>query len=336
MKSKWNIAIGGFAVLLCAALIVWTTGRKEWSDDFDASLKKAAAENKVMLVNFTGSDWCGWCIKLEKEVFSHNEFKKGVKDDFVLVEVDFPKDKNKISPGTLKRNRELEAEYMVEGFPTILLLDGEGRPFAITDYLEGGPKKYVAHLNELAAVKGMRNEAFAKADMLEGVEKAKVLVAALDSLGLDEPLLGKFYGKQMEAIKEADPNDETGFMKAMALKQKFIKFEDDFNELAEDGQFQEAIALTTQTISSGGFEGEMLQQLVFIEATMHAQIGELAKALESLNKADAIVPGSPLAPQIAALKEKVVKKLEHFNTKAAEPKNGEEKPEEPAKPAGTE
>ena len=84
-----KILLAGLALALTASFA--TAAGDEWMTDFEAAKKKAAAENKDLLVDFTGSDWCGWCIKLVDEVFKHDSFKKGVADKFVLVELDFPK-----------------------------------------------------------------------------------------------------------------------------------------------------------------------------------------------------------------------------------------------------
>ena len=98
----------------CAAVVAlgWSgfafAGGEGWSSDFAASMKLAADSKEDLLVDFTGSDWCGWCIKLNKEVFSLEPFKAGVKDKFVLVEVDFPKDESKLSEETRKQNEELK------------------------------------------------------------------------------------------------------------------------------------------------------------------------------------------------------------------------------------
>ena len=116
-----------------------TAGGDGWMTDFEAAKKKATAEKKDLLVDFTGSDWCGWCIKLSDEVFKHDAFKKGVADKYVLVELDFPKDKSKQSEATQKQNAELQKKYKIRGFPSILLMDGEGRPFAQTGYQAGAP-----------------------------------------------------------------------------------------------------------------------------------------------------------------------------------------------------
>ncbi len=316
MNYKMKFAVAASAIL--SSFAIAQAGGEGWSSDFAASSKLAAAENKVMLVDFTGSDWCGWCIKLNKEVFSHDEFKNGVKDGYVLVEIDFPKDKSKLTPETITQNDELQKKYGVRGFPTILLLDAKGRPFAKTGYQEGGPEKYVTQLNELAALKTQRDESFAKADKLEGVEKANALVAALKALGIDDSLISTFYADQVESIKKADPADDSGFAKGIALKAKFAEFEGQLNALASEQKFKEAQEFVAKTIASGEFEGQMLQQITFIDGMIHAQLGEMDKAIESLDKADAVLPGSPMSQRIAAIKAQIAAKAEADKGKAEE------------------
>jgi len=119
-----------------------------WLTDFEAA-KKLAEERKVpILVNFAGTDWCGWCIKLDKEVFSKEEFKKFAKDNLVLFLADFPSRKKQ--PDKVKRqNKALADRYGIQGFPTVLLLDGNGKVLGRTGYRRGGAKKYVAHLKKV-------------------------------------------------------------------------------------------------------------------------------------------------------------------------------------------
>lgn len=120
-----------------------------WTDDLDAAKKQAAEEGKLLLVNFSGSDWCGWCIRLDNEVFSKKEFLDGAKDKFVLVFIDSPRDKNRLSEKGKARNKKLVDEYGVRGFPTVMILDEAGKPIAQTGYVRGGAKKYLQHLDEL-------------------------------------------------------------------------------------------------------------------------------------------------------------------------------------------
>ncbi len=123
-------------------------GQGEWITDFDAALAEARAQNKSVLVNFTGSDWCGWCIKLDKEVFSQDAFKQFAATELVSVEIDFPTKKEQ-SEVLKAQNEKLLEKYNVRGFPTIIVLSSDGELLGTTGYQAGGPAAYVAHLKEI-------------------------------------------------------------------------------------------------------------------------------------------------------------------------------------------
>ena len=134
------------AVALCLSTLSLSAA-DAWLTDLDEGIKVAKAEKKAILVDFTGSDWCGWCIRLKKEVFDQKEFAAASKD-FVLVELDYPQKKQQ-SAEVKAKNKALSEKFGIEGFPTIMLLDANGEPFAQTGYQAGGPVKYLAHLAEL-------------------------------------------------------------------------------------------------------------------------------------------------------------------------------------------
>jgi len=118
-----------------------------WLDNYDAAVAQAKKENKLVLVDFTGSDWCGWCIKMKKDVFSKPEFNSFAKDKLVLLELDYPQAK-KLSPSVVKQNEVLQQKFKVEGFPTLVLLDGSGKELARNSgYLPGGPDALIAWVN---------------------------------------------------------------------------------------------------------------------------------------------------------------------------------------------
>ncbi len=121
-----------------------------WLTDFKAATAIAKEKKLPILVDFSGSDWCGWCIKLEKEVFSKKEFKEYAAKNLVLVLADFPQAK-KQTDEVKKQNQALQAKYKneIEGYPTVLLLDADGKVIAKTGYQPGGPEKYVKHLKKL-------------------------------------------------------------------------------------------------------------------------------------------------------------------------------------------
>ncbi len=121
-----------------------------WMTDFEAAKAKAVAEQKPMLLDFTGSDWCGWCIKLDKEVFSQQAFQAYAADSLVLVELDFPR--RKAQSDELKaQNEALAQKYNIRGFPTIVVLSPEGELLGRTGYRPGGPEAYVDHLKAIVA-----------------------------------------------------------------------------------------------------------------------------------------------------------------------------------------
>lgn len=120
-----------------------------WMTDWEAAKAKAKAENKPILINFTGTDWCGWCIRIEKEVFSKKEFQEYAAKNLILMEVDFPKKKEQ-SAELKTQNKALDKEFKIEGYPTIFLLDAEGKKISEDiGYREGGPEAYAKHLQTL-------------------------------------------------------------------------------------------------------------------------------------------------------------------------------------------
>lgn len=121
----------------------------QWITDFAAAQKKAVAEGKDLLLDFTGSDWCIWCKRLDAEVFSQKVFISEAQTKFVFVLLDFPNNTSRQSAELQKQNKRLMGQYDVQGFPTIILADAMGKPYAQTGYEEGGPIAYLQHLAEL-------------------------------------------------------------------------------------------------------------------------------------------------------------------------------------------
>lgn len=128
--------------------VVSLMAKPGWSEDYAASLAKAKAEDKMVLLDFTGSDWCGWCIKIDNEIFSKPAFKSYAKENLELVELDFPRGKS--LPAKVKaQNEKLMQEYGIEGFPTIIVLNSKGKKIGELGYMEGGPEAFVAELKKL-------------------------------------------------------------------------------------------------------------------------------------------------------------------------------------------
>lgn len=141
-------------LLRTVAILVATTsfafaGSKGWMTNWEEAKAKAKAENKPILINLTGSDWCGWCIKIEKEVFSTKEFQEFAAANVVLMEADFPR-KKELPADLKKQNEALKKQYLNGGYPTVYLLDAEGKKLSDDiGELKGGTAEYIKTITAL-------------------------------------------------------------------------------------------------------------------------------------------------------------------------------------------
>ena len=122
-----------------------------WTTDLNSALAIAKTQHKAVMLDFTGSDWCGWCMKLKKEVFDTPAFGAYAKANLILVEVDFPRNKE-ISEEQLSANQRLSRKYDVEGYPTIIFLDEEGNLIGRNGYAAGGPFPYIAQIERIPGI----------------------------------------------------------------------------------------------------------------------------------------------------------------------------------------
>jgi protein disulfide-isomerase len=144
-------APGLFVIAAAVSLAVGSLARAEsdWLNDYKKAQDEAKANHKLMLLNFTGSDWCGWCIKFDKDILSQPQFKTYAHDNLVLLELDFPR--RKTQPTEVKKqNLQLAQQYEVLGFPTIVVLNSSGQKLWQYDgYFPGGPEAFIAQLEKL-------------------------------------------------------------------------------------------------------------------------------------------------------------------------------------------
>ena len=126
------------------------------SPEMDKAIEISQKNNKPILLFFTGSDWCGWCKKLVKEVFQTNEFNKWAKENVILVDVDFPR-RTKLSSELENQNRQLQQMFGVRGYPTIWIVkpvkteNGQINLEKVgsTGYVRGGAQAWINNANIL-------------------------------------------------------------------------------------------------------------------------------------------------------------------------------------------
>jgi len=125
-----------------------------WHTDLLKAIEISTKEKKPLMLFFTGSDWCGWCIRLQKEVFYQTEFIEWANDNVVLVDIDFPNNKSKQSTELQQQNNMLYQQFGIQGFPTIHFvrpdkIDGKTNLPSLgnTGYRAGGPAAWISEAN---------------------------------------------------------------------------------------------------------------------------------------------------------------------------------------------
>ena len=150
-RRKFRVKISRLALLAFAfALLVAAPARAElnWLTDFPKAQQEAKASHKLLLINFTGSDWCPWCLRLHRDVFSKPEFESYARDHLVLVMADFPRAKP-LSKEVRQQNQQLAQRFGIDGFPTIVILNGEGKQVGALGYVPGGVTAFIDELKRM-------------------------------------------------------------------------------------------------------------------------------------------------------------------------------------------
>ena len=264
-------------MILAALAPAWAA---EWMTDLEAAKTKAAAENKAVLVDFTGSDWCGWCIRLRKQVLDTPAFETYAKDKFVLMEVDVPQNP-KFDQALLKRNQELCEQYGVSGFPTILVINPKGD-------VVGGFSGYVASTAEAAKPldAALATAALlAKAETQQGAEQVATLAAAYKSLPED---LRENASALRQRIIALDTDDTSGMKRLQRVQEQRVALQQAINKAASAA---EAIAIVDQALPTAEPENKagMLQikfQLMFMSAQTVDDIKAAAEVMRQAIEAD--------------------------------------------------
>lgn len=292
---------GTLAALFAAALLLpspaglraaSSSSSDIWTTDVPAALKRAAKEKKDVLLDFTGSDWCVWCVRLDSEVFGKDAFVKEAPKRFVFVKLDFPR-KTKLPAELQKQNQEWLEKLGVQGFPTIILADAKGRPYAKTGYREGGPEAYLTHLKELAEKGAALKKAIAEAARARGAEKAKLLDKALADL--DPSLVGAAYKDLIEEIIAADAGNEAGLKNKYAL----ILVQGDVQAAMGRRDMDGAMAIIEKAFEELRPEGAQAQDLYVFKGLIQYNKGDKEAAIKTFQTAFAAAPRSERAPQIA-------------------------------------
>lgn len=223
-----------------AAAVAPAFAALEWTTDLDAARTRAAAEGKSVLVDFTGSDWCGYCIQLKRTVFDTPEFEAYAKDKFLFVEVDVPQDIKRIGQELYNKNQQLCKQYKISGFPTIMVMSPEG--YVIGGFVGGSNMARTKDSLNAALQNAQKVQAASK---LQGVEKAKLLAEVHSSLSAD---LKAANTAMMNDIAAADVDNVTGMKDLSKASAQMDELQAKLN--ATHGNAEKALPIINEAIKT--------------------------------------------------------------------------------------
>jgi thiol-disulfide isomerase/thioredoxin len=288
---------------------------KGWTVSFAEAKAQAAKEGKSILIDFTGSDWCGPCIALHKSVFMSEHFKAEAPKHFILLSLDRPNDKSKQSLEEQAQFRKLSAIFNINSFPTIFLADEKGRPYH-RDVTGGGskdPMKYLASLTQNTASLAARNEILAKADQAEGVERAKLLNQAITNLSknnIETDVVINTYADTVKDIISLDADGKAGLKAKYESALQVGEIKTALTEIQgglRNGTPDEAIAKIDKLLAEKKPTGEALQEVLYLKSLVKFRSGDKETAQKLLEEAKAVAPESKRAANIDEVLKNVFK-----------------------------
>ena len=176
----------------------------EWLTDFDAAKAEAKATDKAILVDFTGSDWCGWCVRLRSTILDSAAFQDYAKDKFVFMEVDIPRNVKKIGEKQHAINSNIARQYNITSYPSILVLDHEGN---VMGGFIGGRDTLDNVIRPLDAALRYQKETEVARKCNNAAEKATKLKKVYSEL---DPALKPYFRPLRDEIASLDTENKTG------------------------------------------------------------------------------------------------------------------------------
>ncbi len=175
-----GILFGAIALSANAEDKVQTAGAEvgKWTMDYEAATKLAGEKKLPLMLNFTGSDWCGWCKLMDKNVFAQEEWKKFAAENVVLVTLDFPRDKTIVPEKFVAQNEKLKGQFGVRGFPTYVVLDSDAKTKLgqLGAGKEKTPASFIGEFKGVTRMSPANIEAYVKANP----DKADAFKAAIE------------------------------------------------------------------------------------------------------------------------------------------------------------
>lgn len=211
-----------FSFIMCIMLLTAskaldaaeTTQKLNWSTNYEEAVNQSKSTGKPIILFFTGSDWCGWCNKLEDEVFDTRAFQENAGNKFVFLKLDYPL-YTTLDPRTTAQNKELQKKYGIRSYPTLILLDADQQQIGTTGYKPGGGKTYASHVLKMVTeytaykqqVRTIDKQKFSGVELKKLYQKSKELNLGNDTntiinIGLRSDLALYFQTEKYRSLVE--------------------------------------------------------------------------------------------------------------------------------------
>jgi len=287
LTHSYQLIIALMATAVTGQLVAGESGMSEgkvasqrdgWLTDLEAAKKVAQKEGKDILIEFTRSEGCGWCIKLEKEVLAQKAFQQQIPEHYVMVMLNYPHDENQWSTEEKEQYDQLLKYYRIRKFPYLVFADSDGRPYDKESYRDRQPKEYLEEIVGIRSKRERRDSAFASAEKAEGKEKARLLERGLSEVSRR---YHRYYPDVIDAIAKADPEDTSGFVAKIRVDEVKSNLERQLRPHYRERNFAAIPATVDEYIREHGPKGEALQVALLykIQALYTAKEYQAAKAL---------------------------------------------------------
>lgn len=303
------------AAILTLSLVPYCPGaEKDWYQDINLALKEAKQENKPVLLFFTGSDWCQPCQQFKSAVLDQPSFLSMGRKTFVMAEIDFP-EKAKQAAEIANQNSRLAELYHIEGYPTIVLVSSDGRPFWIElGAVNEVPSYYARELTK-------RHNSYQK--FITRVKESKELPppAAASKLAnglqlLPDELVPRHYRAELERLAKLDPKDQTGYRKRLKFANERAKFSQEMTKLFMDGHHALVIEEIKEAIDKRSeiFSKSDLQMLHLRCSMANLHLKDFDAAMREIEKMHKIDPESRIGKQVATYKTRIKRSRKSFHS----------------------
>lgn len=276
-----------------------------WMTDYEQGITEAQKGKRMALVEFTGSDWCPPCQYVRAKILPTPEFEAFVKDNrLVLIELDFPRDQAKVTPEQRKARANVAARYEIQGYPTMILMGGSGIPYGEVVGARPSKEAYIAPLQDALNVGRNFEAKVAAAASLSGVEKAKALLDALNTLPKKSL---RFCSEIEQEIIANDPEDTLGVRSDIKQRELFETQAKEMQAMQsaamegvsrEEG-IQRVRAASIEMLKRSDLHPRIRQMLLMVVSVTYQQDKQLTEALEYAKKA---IEADPNAEDIADIR----------------------------------